>query len=97
MIAAGRSIVLPAGIGGCTYEAELAAVIGKRAGDTVSYATPNGRQISVEITPSRWALVARQASDLGSTATDGRWQPLDRFTGPVWTDDYSNVFQVLQR
>jgi len=31
VIAAGRSIVLPAGIGGCTYEAELAAVIGKRA------------------------------------------------------------------
>jgi 2-keto-4-pentenoate hydratase/2-oxohepta-3-ene-1,7-dioic acid hydratase in catechol pathway len=29
--AAGRAIILPAGIGGVTYEAELAAVIGKRA------------------------------------------------------------------
>ena len=27
--------------------------IGKRAGDTVSYATPNGRQVSVEITDVR--------------------------------------------
>ena len=31
VIATGRMIVLPAGIGGCTYEAELAAVMGKRA------------------------------------------------------------------
>lgn len=54
-------------------------------------------RISLEITPSRWAIVARQAPDLGSIARDPRWEPLEKFTGPVWTDDYSNVFQVLQR
>lgn len=55
------------------------------------------RAISEEIVPSRWAVVARRKADLGALADDSRWQSLDDYDGPVWTDDYSNVIGVLQR
>ena len=46
---------------------------------------------------SRWALVARSRADFGELANDPRWDPLDEVAGPVWTDDYSNVFRVIRR
>ena len=55
------------------------------------------REISLEISPSRWVLVARSAEDIGTLVNEGRWSSLDDATGPVWTDDYSNVFSVLRR
>ena len=55
------------------------------------------RAISSEISPSRWVLVARGSSDLGSLSGDSRWTSLDRADGPVWTDDYSNVLGVIRR
>ncbi len=44
---------------------------------------------------SRWVVLARRASDLGSVATDRRWR------GPVeeellWTDSYSNILGLLR-
>jgi hypothetical protein len=52
--------------------------------------------LSAEIALSRWVLVARSRPDFGPLATDSRWESLDELPGPVWTDDYSNVFSVVR-
>ena len=49
-----------------------------------------GRFVSV------WVVMAKNPADLGSLATDPRWQPLARDPGPVWTDDFSNVAGTLK-
>jgi len=83
---------------------DLAPVVGAtaRAAGLVSVVQTNvpaeaAREISLEISPSRWVLVARSAEDIGTLVNEGRWSSLDDATGPVWTDDYSNVFSVLRR
>ncbi len=83
---------------------DLAPVVGAtaRAAGLVSVVQTNvpaeaAREISLEISPSRWVLVARSAEDIGALVNEGRWSSLDDATGPVWTDDYSNVFSVLRR
>ncbi|MGO9114776.1 MAG: fused MFS/spermidine synthase [Thermoguttaceae bacterium] len=48
-----------------------------------------GRFVSV------WLVMARRPADLGPLAGDSRWQPLACDTGPVWTDDFSNVAGAL--
>jgi hypothetical protein len=46
--------------------------------------------------PSRWVVMARTESDLGSLAHDSRWTVLpDRPDMPVWTDDFSNILSVI--
>ncbi len=46
--------------------------------------------------PSKWAVMARDAAHLGALTTDKRWQPARERPGVgVWTDDYANVFSVL--
>jgi spermidine synthase len=52
--------------------------------------------LSPEIALSRWVLIARSRSDFGPLAEDRRWESLDELPGPVWTDDYSNVFRVVR-
>jgi hypothetical protein len=52
--------------------------------------------ISPEIALSRWVLIARSRADFGALVEDHRWEPLDHLAGPVWTDDYSNVFRVVR-
>ena len=83
---------------------DLAPVVGAtaRAAGLVAIVQTNvpaeaAREISLEISPSRWVLVARSAEDIGTLVNEGRWSSLDDATGPVWTDDYSNVFSVLRR
>lgn len=83
---------------------DLAPVVGataRRAGlvSVVQLHSPTAgqRDISSEISPSRWVLVARGMTDIGTLGSDVRWQSLDNTDGPVWTDDYSNVFGVLRR
>ena len=39
---------------------------------------------------------ARGVNRLGALAQSRRWSTLDDADGPVWTDDYSNVFSVLR-
>jgi spermidine synthase len=81
--------------------APVVASVARRAGyvglTQLHVPTSAQRAISAEIVPSRWAVLARRTSDLGPLATDGRWESLDNFEGPVWTDDYSNVIGVMQR
>ena len=47
--------------------------------------------------PSSWVVLARQQQTLASLAADPRWMPLAG-NGQVdaWTDDYSNILQVLR-
>jgi hypothetical protein len=47
-------------------------------------------------TASTWVVMTRQQKDLGRRARDPRWhtQPAKPGSG-LWTDDYSNIFQVF--
>ena len=58
--------------------------------------SPEAQKLSAEIALSRWVLVARSAVDLAPLVQTGRWSSLDDVQGPVWTDDYSNVLDVLR-
>ncbi len=49
-------------------------------------------------TSSHWLVLARQPQDLALLDQDQRWQaiaPTPSF--PVWTDNYSNIFQTIRR
>jgi len=58
--------------------------------------TPEQYALSAEIALSRWVLIARRRADFGSLPNDRRWESLDELPGPVWTDDYSNVFRAVR-
>jgi spermidine synthase len=47
--------------------------------------------------PSSWVIMARQERVLAPFAADARWKPLaGDAKGPLWTDNYSNILQVLR-
>ena len=47
--------------------------------------------------PSRWVIMARQRQDLAVLSKDARWRVLDiRGSGKPWTDNFSNIFEVLR-
>lgn len=82
---------------------DLAPVVGAtaRAAGLVSVVqthvpSAEAQKLSAEIALSRWVLVARSAVDLAPLVQTGRWSSLDDVQGPVWTDDYSNVLDVLR-
>jgi hypothetical protein len=45
--------------------------------------------------PSMWMALARRPEDLGAIDKEHRWQHLGQMAGSVWTDDYSDILQVL--
>jgi hypothetical protein len=45
--------------------------------------------------PSMWAVLARSEAALG-LADDNRWKNLPTDGGPTWTDDFSNIWNVIQ-
>ncbi|MGH9258227.1 MAG: spermidine synthase [Vicinamibacterales bacterium] len=47
--------------------------------------------------PSEWVVLARSEAQLGSLATDARWERLSGDAHGAWTDDYSNILSVLRR
>jgi spermidine synthase len=48
------------------------------------------------VEPSVWAVVARDTSAFGGLNLDQRWRLLREKPGSgLWTDDFSNIFQVL--
>ena len=60
-------------------------------------------QVDVEVTDetpgkraSHWMVLTRRTEDLGEEA-DWPWLPCDRNGDRVWTDDYSNVLDLLIR
>ena len=78
-------------VGATAREAGLVAVV------QTNVPAEAAREISLEISPSRWVLVARSPEDIGAIVNEGRWSSLEDAKGPVWTDDYSNVYSVLRR
>jgi hypothetical protein len=47
---------------------------------------------------SRWVVLARTEADLGPLTADPRWQRLHARPGArVWTDDFSNLWEVLRK
>jgi SAM-dependent methyltransferase len=68
--------------------AELRLACRSQADTNVTAETPGK-------TSSHWVVLARQGSHLGRAATDRRWQGCDRDDARVWTDDYSNVLDLL--
>ena len=47
--------------------------------------------------PSHWVVLARRWEDLRALTTDGRWRALAaRPDKTVWTDDFSNVLEVIK-
>ena len=47
--------------------------------------------------PSSWVIMTRRKDVLGAFQTDARWKPLlNGNHGEVWTDNYSNILQVLR-
>jgi hypothetical protein len=47
-------------------------------------------------TSSQWLIMARTPDDLGAIARDPEWMTLRLRPGtPLWTDDFSNIFEVL--
>jgi hypothetical protein len=49
-------------------------------------------------TDSKWLVMAQNAADLGELADDPRWRRLEHQPGVrVWTDDFSNLLEVLRR
>ena len=47
--------------------------------------------------PSHWVVLARRWEDLRALTTDGRWHALPaRSDKTVWTDDFSNVLEVIK-
>jgi hypothetical protein len=47
---------------------------------------------------SQWLVLAPSDEAVGKLAEDERWQRLEGLRGArLWTDDYSNIFQVLRR
>ncbi len=46
--------------------------------------------------PSHWVLLARHQQDFGSLAQVQRWRSLTATTVRPWTDDFSNIVQVLR-
>ncbi len=78
-------------VGATAHAAGLVAVV------QTNVPAEAAREISLEISPSRWVLVARSTEDIAALVNEGRWSSLDDAMGPVWTDDYSNVVSVLRR
>jgi hypothetical protein len=76
--------------------AGVARASGLTAATQAHVPTPAQLEISSEITPSRWVVLARNAAALGTLAADPRWQSIDDVEGPAWTDDFSNVIGTLR-
>lgn len=48
-------------------------------------------------TPSHWVVLARRAEDLGALRADQRWRALPpRPDRRLWTDDFSNILEVIR-
>ncbi len=72
----------------------LAAAHGLVAVEQVQSVSPS--QEKGGKSPSDWIVMARTEADLGSLATDPRWQKASVSSEtPFWTDDFSNIVSVM--
>lgn len=73
-----------------------------RLGDSEGLAVRNwfdpSDGVSREHFPSVWLLMARREADLGAILYDQRWKvPRVSPSTPLWTDDFTNIWSVLNR
>jgi hypothetical protein len=55
-----------------------------------------GRPWAVDKAQSNWIMMARSPEDLGALMRDSRWTAPRIVDGAnLWTDDFSNVFEVM--
>ena len=76
----------------------LAPVVRRLADDCGMHAVLIGDEEDEErlVHPSTWVLVAESGEFLRSNFTTAeKWTPQDSH-GPLWTDQYSNLFQILE-
>lgn len=82
---------------------DLRPIVATLAGDVgwVAYArddlllAPEEREAGKD--PSQWIVLARTRSGLGAFAEDPRWRALTVPAGArVWTDDFSNLWNVIK-
>jgi hypothetical protein len=45
---------------------------------------------------SIWVVLAADQEALAPLSGDARWKPIDGARGPVWSDDFSDVFSLIQ-
>jgi hypothetical protein len=45
---------------------------------------------------SIWVVLGANQQALAPLASDGRWKQIDGASGPVWSDDFSDVFSLIQ-
>jgi hypothetical protein len=57
---------------------------------------PDEQQSARGYSPSIWVVIARRAEYVSDLAHDKRWAMLNRTSGRVWTDDFSNPWSVLR-
>ena len=57
--------------------------------DVVAADDPEGRNTSI------WVVAARSMEDFGPIAEDVRWTDLTADDQPAWTDDFSNIWSVI--
>lgn len=77
---------------------DLAPVIGDIARDAnlVALLSHENRIAVRGKNSSRWVVVARRQSDIGTLLEHSIWQPLEGRARPqIWTDDFSNILSVL--
>ncbi|HVG98733.1 MAG TPA: fused MFS/spermidine synthase [Chloroflexota bacterium] len=83
---------------------DLAPVLGSLAADAglachvrTDNVAPDGGASAGNGTPSRWAVMARSAADLGPLLDDPRWEPAPApGGGALWTDDYASIVGVFR-
>lgn len=81
---------------------DLEAVIGKIAQDIrwqgrIRHDVNLPPQVlAQQITPSHWVALAADDAGLGSIETNSNWLPLHT-NAPLWTDDFSSLWDVLWR
>ncbi len=46
--------------------------------------------------PSHWVLLTRDRQNFGNLINDPRWEPIPDYNTSLWTDNFSNIFQVLR-
>jgi hypothetical protein len=78
---------------------DLGPVVGRLAADSGLIAMPlrdqRGPAWPSERAPSAWVMVARSADDLRALTGSRTWSPPPVGDAPLWTDDFSNILQVL--
>ncbi len=81
---------------------DLAPVLGRIAADLSLAAIHREDSDPPDVRTSRrlgchWVLIARRNSDFGDLRLDEDWSPIEsRPDDPLWTDDYSNIFDVFE-